>query len=99
MTMAHLRGAPCKRKLSLKIFQVLLKNSWQNMSHQNPVPTPDFEPGEAHQELRLLLNMMLMDRLKELETEALKAVETSQDPEALNRWRALQQRRRTLMNS
>jgi DNA primase len=64
-----------------------------------PGTNPDFEPGEAHQELRLLLNMMLMDRLKELETEALKAVETSQDPEALNRWRALQQRRRTLMNS
>ena len=64
-----------------------------------PGTNPDFEPGEAHQELRLLLNMMLMDRLKELETEALKAVETSQDPEALNKWRALQQRRRTLMNS
>ena len=64
-----------------------------------PGTNPDFEPGEAHQELRLLLNMMLMDRLKELETEALQAAETSQDPEALNRWRALHERRRSLMNS
>jgi DNA primase len=64
-----------------------------------PGANPDFEPGEAHQELRLLLNLMLIDRLKELETEALKAAETSQDPDALNRWRELHQRRRALINS
>ena len=64
-----------------------------------PGANPDFEPGEAYQELRLLLNMMLIDKLKELETEALKAAESSQDPEALNRWRDLHQRRRALMNS
>ena len=60
---------------------------------------PDSEPGEAHEELRLLLNLMLIDRLKELETEALKLAETRQDADALNRWRALHQRRRELMNS
>lgn len=64
-----------------------------------PGAQPDSEPNEAHQELRLLLNLMLIDRLKELETEALKLAETSQDAEALNRWRTLHQRRRELMNS
>ena len=64
-----------------------------------PGTQPDSEPDEAHQELRLLLNLMLIDRLKELETEALKMAETSQDAEALNRWRTLHQRRRELMNS
>lgn len=64
-----------------------------------PGGQPDSEPGEAHQELRLLLNLMLIDRLKELETEALKLAETSQDAEALQRWRTLHQRRRDLMNS
>ena len=70
-----------------------------NHSPSEPGSNPDLEPGEAHQELRLLLNMMLIDRLKELETQALKAAESHQDPEALNRWRALHQRRRALMNS
>ena len=62
------------------------------------VPT-DAEPDEARQELRSLLNLMLIDQLKELETEALKLAESSQDAEALNRWRTLHQRRRDLMNS
>jgi len=43
--------------------------------------------------------LMLIDRLKELETEALKAAENSQDPEAVQRWRDLHQRRRTLMGT
>jgi len=60
---------------------------------------PDSEPGEAHEELRLLLNLMLIDRLKELETEALKLAESSQDADAFNRWRTLHQRRRELMNA
>ncbi len=57
------------------------------------------EPGEANKELRLLLNLMLIDQLKTLETQALKAAETGQDPEALQRWRELHQRRRTLMET
>ncbi len=64
-----------------------------------PEGNSEAEPGEAHRELRLLLNLMLIDRLKELETEALKAAENSQDPEAVQRWRDLHQRRRTLMGT
>jgi len=64
----------------------------------SPEANAELEPGEAHQELRLLLNLMLIDRLKALETEALKLAETSQDPEAFNRWRMLHQRRRALIN-
>ena len=49
---------------------------------------------EAMHELRALLDLMLADRLMQLETEALAAAAT--DPEALQRYRALQERRRLL---
>ena len=62
----------------------------------DPGTNPDAEPEDSHDELRLLLNLMLIDRLKTLETEALKAAESTQDPEALKRWRELHQRRRAL---
>ena len=62
----------------------------------DPETNLDGAPEESHDELRLLLNLMLIDRLKTLETEALKAAESTQDPEALNRWRELHQRRRAL---
>ena len=58
-------------------------------------PPPD--PKEARQELRRLLNMMLIDRLKQLETEALTQASTGQDPEAQQRWRSLHERRKALM--
>ena len=64
-----------------------------------PEQNLDAEPGEAHKELRLLLNFMLIDRLKSLETEALQAAESTQDPEAFQRWRELHQRRRALMEA
>ena len=80
-------------------FANLVEKLMAEHAPTEPGANPDFEPGEAYQELRLLLNLMLIDRLKELETEALKAAESSQDPEALNRWRDLHQRRRALMNS
>ncbi len=51
------------------------------------------EPQEARQELRRLLNLMLIDRLKALETEALAQAQTGQDPEALQRYKSLQARR------
>jgi DNA primase len=57
------------------------------------------EPGEAHKELRQLLNLMLIDQLKFLETAALKDAENSQDPAAFQRWRDLHQRRRTLIST
>ncbi|SDO02784.1 DNA primase [Rhodoferax sp. OV413] len=50
---------------------------------------------EALQELRALLNLMLIDRLKQLETEALEAAKS--DPTALQRYRELNARRRELM--
>ncbi len=49
---------------------------------------------ESGQELRALLNLMLVDRLKLLETEALEAA--GDDPAALQRYRELQERRRAL---
>ncbi len=54
-------------------------------------------PQEAQQELRRLLNLMHIDRLKQLETEALEQAQIAQDPEALARWRSLHERRRELM--
>ena len=59
------------------------------------LPSPD--TGEAQHELRLLLNLMLIDQLKALETLALQDAQTTQDPAALQRWRELHQRRRALM--
>ena len=59
----------------------------------------DIEPGEADKELRLLLNLMLIDQLKELETIALLNAESSQNPEAFQKWREIHQRRRTLMSA
>lgn len=54
-------------------------------------------PQEARQELRRLLNLMHIDRLKQLETEALEQAQIAQDPQALERWRSLHERRRELM--
>jgi DNA primase len=52
---------------------------------------------ESRQELRRLLNLMLIDRLKQLETEALAQAQSGQDPEALQRYKSLHERRRDLM--
>ena len=57
------------------------------------------DPQEARLELRRLLNMMLIDRLKQIETEALSQASTGQDPEAQQRWRSLHERRKELMAS
>jgi DNA primase len=51
---------------------------------------------ESRQELRRLLNLMLIDRLKELETEAL--AQSGQDPQALQRYKSLYERRRELIS-
>ena len=50
---------------------------------------------ESRQELRHLLNLMLIDRLKQLETEAL--AQSSTEPDALQRYKSLHERRRDLM--
>ena len=65
----------------------------------NPGANAQAEPGEAHLELRLLLNLMHIDRLKSMETEALKAAELSKDPQDLQRWRELHLKRRAFMAS
>jgi DNA primase len=57
------------------------------------------DPQEARQELRRLLNRLLIDRLKQLETEALAQASSGQDPEAQQRWRSLHERRKALMAS
>ena len=52
---------------------------------------------ESREELRRLLNLMLIDRLKELETEALAQAQTGEDPDALQRYKSLYERRRELI--
>ena len=52
------------------------------------------EAADTLDELRSVLNLMLVDQLKTLETEALEAART--DPQALERYRELHARRRTL---
>jgi DNA primase len=65
----------------------------------SPPPEP-IDPGatpgrEALNELKALLNLMLIDQLKQQETEALAAA--ASDPEALERYRAINRRRLELM--
>ena len=57
------------------------------------------EPEEAHKEVRMLLNLMLIDQLKTQETAALKEAESGQDPAAYQRWRELHQRRKSLIGT
>jgi DNA primase len=57
------------------------------------------DPQEARQELRRLLNLLMIDRLKQLETEALTQASSGQDPEAQQRWRSLHERRKALMSA
>ena len=52
------------------------------------------EPGEASRELRGLMNLLLIDRIARLEKEAV--AQASNDPAALDRLRALHERRRIL---
>ena len=65
----------------------------------DPNTDTSVSPEEAKLELRQLLNLMLVDRLKMLQTEALAEVEKQQDPLALERWRSLDKRRKELMVS
>ena len=52
---------------------------------------------ESREELRRLLNLMLIDRLKQLETEALSQAQSGEDPDALQRYKSLYERRRELI--
>ena len=65
----------------------------------DPTTDTSVSPEEAKLDLRQLLNLMLVDRLKMLQTEALADVEKQQDPLALERWRSLDKRRKELMAS
>ena len=67
----------------------------QQALHTDAEPTaPDVQ--ESRQELRRLLNLLLIDRLKQLETEALALAQSGEDPEALQRYKSLYERRREL---
>ena len=85
--------------------QAFAEDAVRWMAQDNLGVTPGSEeatppdPQEARQELRRLLNMLLIDRLKQLETEALAQAATGQDPEAQQRWRSLHERRKELMAS
>ena len=65
--------------------------------HGQPLPqndNPQAQCEEAHSELRGILNRILIENLKAQETEAIQAAQT--DPQALQRYRQLQARRREL---
>jgi DNA primase len=76
---------------------------WMAQDHLGTAPGNEEaappHPQEARQELRRLLNRLLIDRLKQLETEALTQASTGQDPDAQQRWRSLHERRKELMAS
>ncbi len=86
-------------ELSQLAFSNLAENLMRSHKPNLPEASQEAEPGEARKELRLLLNLMLIDRLKGLETQALKEAESVQSPEAFQKWRDLHQRRRTLMST
>ena len=65
--------------------------------HGQPLPhndSPQAQRDEAHGELRGILNRILIENLKAQETEAIQAAQS--DPQALQRYRQLQARRREL---
>jgi DNA primase len=70
-------------------------------THQPVDPNADnsISPEEARQELRQLLNLMLVDRLNQLQTQALAEAESQKDPQALARWRSLDKRRKELLSA
>ena len=86
-------------ELSQLAFATLAEKLMASHKPNSPEVNTEGEPGEARKELRLLLNLMLIDRLKGLETQALKEAESIQSPEAFQKWRDLHQRRRTLMST
>lgn len=88
-----------KAELQHLSFSSLADKLMESHAPSQPEGQIEMEPGEAHKELRLLLNLMLIDQLKELETVALQNAESLQSPEAFQKWREIHQRRRTLMNA
>ncbi len=87
----HMQGQPFAEDAQRWVAQDRMNNA---VGSENATP-PD--PQEARQELRRLLGMLMIDRLKQLETEALTQASTGQDPEAQQRWRSLHERRKALM--
>jgi DNA primase len=73
---------------------------WMSQDKLNPVAgnedaaPPD--PKEARQELRGLLNLLMIDRLQQLKNEALAQHQSGEDPEALQRYSSLDKRWREL---
>ena len=80
-------------------FSSLAEKLMGSHTPNEPEGQADLEPGEAFKELRQLLNLMLIDQLKELETVALQNAENSKSPEAFQQWREIHQRRRALMSA
>jgi len=86
-------------ELQNQSFAALASKLMGNHLPVEPGDAADTEPGEAPKELRLLLNLMLIDQLKALETAALQDAESTQNPAAFQRWRDLHQRRRSLIGT
>ena len=84
---AHMQGQPFAEEAGRWMQQHALHAGTEGQA-------PDVQ--ESRQELRQLLNLMLIDRLKQLETEALAQAQSGEDPEALQRYKSLYERRREL---
>ncbi len=85
--------------LSNQAFAALARKLMATHQPVDPNTDNSVSPEEARQELRQLLNLMLIDRLNQLQTQALAEAESLKDPQALARWRSLDKRRKELLSA
>ena len=85
--------------LSNQAFAALARKLMATHQPVDPNTDNSVSPEEARQELRQLLNLMLIDRLNQLQTQALAEAESLKDPQALARWRSLDKRRKELLST
>ena len=85
----HAHGPQPWQTLQASLNDAELSSFARQLVQDHPMPAEALD--EPDQELRELLNRLLIDRLKALETQAIESA--SADPAALQRYRALQSRR------
>lgn len=72
----------------------MAQDKWSPTSASEDATPPD--PQEARQELRRLMNMLMIDHLQSLKNEALAQHQSGEDPQALARYSSLDKRWREL---
>jgi DNA primase len=86
-------------ELQKQVFATLARKLMATHQPVDPNTDSTVSPEEARHELRQLLNLMLIDRLHQLQTQALTEAQSLQDPQALARWRSLDKRRKELLSA